>query len=143
MDRFPSDKHLTAWAGMAPGQNETGGKQRSGKTRKGNRYLKRGLVQAAHGAERTKGSYLKALYHRLASRRGKQRAAVAVGRTILQIAYHLIAHGTTYQELGTDYFDRFNRERASKRLVQRLEALGFDVRLAERVAATPSLMIAG
>ena len=74
---------------------------------------------------------------------GSRSCAVAVGRTILQIAYHLIAHGTTYQELGADYFDRFNRERATKRLVQRLEALGFEVRLAERVRATPSLVTTG
>ena len=143
MDRFPSDQHLAAWAGMAPGQNETGGKQRSGKTRKGNRYLKRALVQAAHGAAHKKGSYLKALYQRLASRGGKQRAAVAVGRTILQIAYHLIARGTTYEDLGGDYFDRFNRERTTKRLVQRLEALGFAVQLAERVSEVPAVMSAG
>ena len=142
MERFPSDQHLAAWAGMAPGQNETGGKQRSGKTRKGNRYLKRALVQAAHGAAHKKGSYLKALYQRLASRRGKQRAAVAVGRTILQIAYHLIARGSTYEDLGGDYFDRFNRERTTKRLVQRLEALGFVVGLTEQVSEVPAVMSA-
>lgn len=79
MGRFPSDRHLTAWAGMAPGNNETGGKRRAGRTRQGNKYLCSGLVLGAHGAARTKGSYLQVLYHRLAARRGKGRAAVAVG----------------------------------------------------------------
>lgn len=144
MTRFPSDKHLASWAGMAPGNNETGGKRRAAPTRKGNRFLKRALTQAAHAAARKKGSYLKALFRRLAGRRGKQRAAVAVGRTILQIAYHLIARGTTYQDLGDDYLDRINRERTTKRLVQRLESLGFTVQLAavERPAADPLLAAA-
>jgi transposase len=84
--RFPNEQHLTAWAGLAPGQNETGGKQRASTTRKGNRYLRWGLVQAAKGAARTKGSSLKAMYYRLAARRGKPRAAMAVGRKLLVIA---------------------------------------------------------
>ena len=132
LSRFPSDKHLSAWAGMAPGNNETGGKQRAAPTRKGNRVLRWALVQAAHGAAHKTGSYLKSLYYRLASRRGKQRAAVAVGRTILQIAYHLLRRDTTYVDLGADYFDHLDRSRTTKRLVQRLEHLGFEVNLAER-----------
>ncbi len=130
--RFPSEKHLTAWAGLAPGQNETGGKRRASKTRKGNRYLRWGLVQAAKGAARTKGSALKALYYRLAARRGKARAAMAVGRKLLVIAYHLLVRGTTYQELGEDYRDKRDPERTTKRLVQRLEALGYRVSLSLR-----------
>lgn len=131
MSRFPSDCHITSWAGMAPGNNASGGKQRSGKTRKGNRYLQRALVQAARAAARAKGTYLKAMYHRLAARRGKNRAAVAVGRTILQIAYFLILRQETYRELGDDHFDRLDKERTTKRLVRRLENLGYTVDLQE------------
>jgi transposase len=130
--RFPSAKHLTAWAGVAPGQNETGGKQRASKTRKGNRYLRWGLVQAAKGAARTKGSALKALYDRLVARRGKARAAVAVGRKLLVIAYHLLLRGTPYQELGEDYLAQTDPVRTTTRLVQRLEALGYHVSLTVR-----------
>ena len=132
LSRFPSEKHLTAWAGLAPGQNETGGKQRASKTRKGNRYLRWGLVQAAKGAARTKGSFLKAMYYRLVGRRGKPRAAVAVGRKLLELAYLLMLRGTTYQELGADYHDQRTPERTTKRLVERLEALGYDVTLTVR-----------
>jgi len=130
--RFPSEKHLTAWAGLAPGQNETGGQQRASTTRKGNRYLRWGLVQAAKGAARTKGSFLKAMYDRLVGRRGKPRAGVAVGGKLLEIAYHLLLRGTTYVELGEDYHDRSNPERTTKRLVARLEALGYTVNLTAR-----------
>ena len=129
LERFPSEKHLTAWAGLAPGQNETGGKQRASKTRKGNRSVRWGLVQAAQGAARKKGSALKALYYRVAARRGKARAALAVGRKLLVIAYHLLTRGTTYEELGEDYQDRRDPARTTKRLVQRLEALGYRVSL--------------
>jgi transposase len=134
MAQFPSDKHLAAWAGLAPGNNQTGGKQRPARTRKGNRYLRRGLVQAAHAAARKRGSYLKALYHRIAARRGAKRAIVAVARTILQIAYHLLERGTTYEELGEDYFDQREVQRTKRRLVNRLEALGFTVNIEEPVA---------
>ncbi len=140
--RFPSEKHLTAWAGLAPGQNETGGKQRASTTRKGNRYLRWGLVQAAKGAARTKGSSLKAMYYRLAARRGKPRAAMAVGRKLLAIAYHLLLRGTTYQEVGEDYLAKRDPVRTTKRLVQRLEALGYSVSLTlrEGVAAAAEVL---
>jgi transposase len=134
MSRFPSDRHLTAWAGVAPGNNETGGKRRSGKTRKGNRYLQRGLVLAARAAARTKHTYLRSLYHRLAARRGKGRAAVAVGRTILQAAYFMLKRGEAYHDLGEDYLDRMDRERTSRRLIKRLQALGFDVAVKDQTA---------
>jgi transposase len=144
MSRYPSERHLAAWAGLAPGNNQTGAKQRASKTRKGNRYLRRALVQAARAAARKKGSYLKAMYHRLAHRRGANRAAVAVARSLLQIAYHLIAREQTYQDLGGDYFDRIDRERTQRRLVQRLQALGFTVMVqeAERPAAEPVMAAA-
>lgn len=131
MSRFPSDRHLTTWAGMALGNNASGGNERSGKTRKGNQYLSRTLVQAARAAARTKGAYLKAMYHRLAARRGKNRAAVAAGRTILQIAYFLILRQERYDEVGDDHFDCLDKERTTKRLVRRLENLGYTVDLQE------------
>jgi transposase len=131
MERFPTDRHLAAWAGLAPGTNETGGKQRASASRKGNRHLRRVLVQAAWAAAHKKDSYLRALYERLAGRRGAHRAAVAVARTMLQIAYHLIRKETNYQDLGPDYFDRVDRERTRARLVRRLQALGFAVSLTD------------
>jgi hypothetical protein len=141
MCRFPSDRHLTAWAGVAPGNNETGGKQRSGKTRQGNRYLRRILVLAAHGAARTKKTYLKSLYYRLKSRRGAGKAAMAVGRTILQMAYHMIRRGEVYRELGNAYFDQFDKARTAKRLIKRLEAMGYRVDVTERPLAPPTLEV--
>ena len=137
VSRFPSDRHLAAWAGMAPGNNETGGKQHSGKTRQGNRYLRRILVLAAHGAARSKNTYLKSLYYRLKSRRGAGKAAMAVGRTILQMAYHMIRRGEAYREMGGDYFDQFDKVRTAKRLIKRLEAMGFIVDVTERPGVEP------
>jgi transposase len=134
MQRFPTAGLLAAWAGVAPGNNETGGKQGATSTRKGNKVLRRALVQAAKAAARKKDSYLKALYHRLAARRGKNRATMAVAHALLEIAYHLIGREQTYQDLGGDYFDQIDRERVRRRLVQRLERLGFDVQLVEHPA---------
>jgi transposase len=127
MSRFPSDRHITAWAGVTPGNNETGGKQRSGKTRKGNKYLRRALLLAAWGAVRSRTNYLRSMYYRLAARRGKPRAAMAVGRTILQAAYHMLLRGEPYNELGADYLDQLDRERTAKRLLKRLDNLGYDI----------------
>ncbi len=95
----------------------------------------RGLVLGAHGAARTRGSYLQSLYHRLAARRGKGRAAVAVGRTILQMAYYMIQRTQVYHELGATYLDALDKQRTAKRLIQRLEALGFEVQTTERAVA--------
>ncbi len=127
MSRFPSDKHLAAWAGLAPGNNESGGKVRPSKARKGNTHLQRGLVQVARSLARGKENYLRALYYRLCARRGPNRACVAVARTILQIAYYLLKRGETYHDLGADYFDRQHKERTARRLLKRLEGLGYDV----------------
>ncbi|MBV9278690.1 MAG: IS110 family transposase [Chloroflexi bacterium] len=124
MERFPSAEHLASWAGMAPGNNESAGKRRSGKTRKGSPWLRAALVEAAHGAGRSKGTYLGAQYRRLAARRGKKRATVAVGHSILVIAYHLLRTREPYRDLGVDYFDRRNREALERSLIRRLEALG-------------------
>jgi transposase len=129
MSRFPSAEHLAAWAGVAPGNNESAGKRRSGKTRPGNKALRAALNQAAHGAAHTKNTYLSAQYRRLASRRGKKKAIVAVMHSILVIAYHLIQRDEPYRELGGDYFDKQKPEATAKRLVKRLENLGFQVSL--------------
>ena len=127
MSRFPSAAHLAAWAGVAPGNNESAGKRRSGKTRKGNQALGVALNQAAHGAAHTKGTYLSAQYHRLAGRRGKKKAIMAVAHSILVIAYHLIKRQEPYRELGGDYFDQRRPEATAKRLVKRLQQLSYEV----------------
>ena len=131
MSCFPSDKHLASWAGMCPGNHESAGKQRSGKRRNGNLYLQQMLTQAAWAATRTKGTYLAAQYKRLVRHKGKQRALVAVGHSILVIAYHLLSRRASYQELGGDYFDRINIEVQRKRLIKKLEALGVRVTVEE------------
>jgi len=129
MARFPSAKHLASWAGMCPGNKESGGKRLSGKTRKGNPWLRQVLIEVAHAASKTKDTYLAAQYRRLATRRGKQRALVALGHTILVIAYHLLTRRGPYHELGPLYFDVLDRQRVQQRLVQRLERLGYTVNL--------------
>lgn len=127
--RFPSAQHLASWAGMCPGNYESAGKQRSGKTRKGSPWLRTLLVQAAHAGGRKKNTYLWAQYRRLAARRGKNKAAVAVGHTILVIVYHLLERSSTYYELGSHYFDGLDRQKVERRLVRRLEGLGYKVAL--------------
>ncbi len=129
MARFPTAGHLASWAGMCPGNNESAGKRKSGRTRKGSPWLRAALVEAAQAAGRTKRSYLGAQYRRLAARRGAKRAAVAVGHSILAIAHHLLRDGTAYQDLGVTYFDERDRLRVERRLVHRLETLGYSVSL--------------
>ena len=127
--RFPSAQHLASWAGLCPGNHESGGKRRSGSTRKGSPWLRACLVQAAHAAARTKGTYLAAQYRRLAARRGKAKAAIAVAHSILIIVYHLLTEGTVYCDLGGNYFDERDRQAVERRLVHRLEGLGYRVSL--------------
>ena len=135
MSRFPTAAHLCAWAGVAPGNHQSGGKQRSGKTRKGNHALRRALVEAARAGVRKKDSYLQAQYHRLKSRCGANRALVAVAHSILRSIYFLLTRNEPYKDLGGDYFDKRRPERTAKRLVGRLEQLGYKVTLeAEAVA---------
>ncbi len=129
MRRFPTAQHLASWAGMCPGNHESGGKRLSGKTRKGSQWLRTALVEAAHAASHCKDSYLSAQYHRLAFRRGKKRAAVALAHTLLIIIYHMLAQEEEYQELGGTYFDELDREKKEQRLVRQLERLGFEVAL--------------
>jgi transposase len=134
VDRLPSAKHLASRAGLCPGNHESAGKRLRGTTREGNRALRRALVQAAHAAGKARRSYLGALYRRLVARRGAKRAAVAVAHAILVIAYHLLTRGTAYAELGPDYLDRRDAAATERRLVARLEQLGFDVTLSPKVA---------
>ena len=128
--RFPSAGHLASWAGMCPGSDERAGKRRSGKTRKGNLALRQALVEAAHAAGNKKGSYLQAQYRRLGARRGKKKAAVAVGHTILVIVYHLLKDPPRrFEERGAQHFDERERKKVERRSVQRLERLGYKVTL--------------
>jgi transposase len=129
LNPFEDARHLASWAEMCPGNNESGGKRRSGKTRKGSKWLRRALVEAAHGAAHTKNSYFQAQYRRLAARRGKQRTAVAVGHSLLVTGYYLVTRQLVYQDLGSHYFDERDRENVKRRAVRRLEQLGFHVQL--------------
>jgi transposase len=138
MGRFPTAGHLASWAGMCPGHDESAGKRRSGRTRRGSPWLRQALVEAAQAAGRTRGTYLSTQYHRLAARRGKKKAVIAVGHTILVIAYHLLARGHVYEELGPDFFERRDRATIERRSVRRLEALGYRVTLEPLAPAPPA-----
>lgn len=129
LTRFPTAAHLASWAGMCPGHDESAGKRRSGKTRKGSPWLRAALIQAAHAVGRSKQNYLVAQYRRLTARRGKKKAAVAVGHSILVIFYHLMTHDCPYVDLGVTYFDERDRHHVRRRLVNRLQALGYHVEL--------------
>jgi transposase len=129
MTRFPNAGHLASWAGMCPGHYESGGKRLGGKTRKGNRWLRQALVEVAHVASKMKQTYLAAQYRRIAARRGKKRALIAVGHTILRLVYTLLTRKQAYQDLGAPYFDTLDQHRVERRLVQRLERLGYQVSL--------------
>lgn len=135
---FPSEGHLASWAGLCPGNNESAGKRKSGRTTKGNRWLRVILVQTAHAASRTKGTYFKSFYHRVAARRGKNRAAVAVAHKQLANIHGELHYDKPYQELGENFFDRLNQNALEQSLVQRLQGLGYRVQLhPQNVAAAP------
>jgi transposase len=127
MNQFPTAAHAASWAGLCPGQEESAGKRKSGRTRRGNVWLRRALTQAAWGASITKGSYFRAFYHRLAAHKGKKRAIVAVAHALLSTGYMLLSTGRTFSDLGEDYFDRLDRERLTDRLLRRLQKLGHRV----------------
>jgi transposase len=138
MTRFPTAAHLASWAGVCPGNNQSAGKRLGGKVRSGNRWLRTALVEAAQAAGRTRGTYLGAQFRRLARRRGKQKAAMAVGHSILVIAWHLLTRSTEYQDLGPTYFDERDRRLVERTLVRRLEGLGYRVALTPYSAAPPA-----
>ena len=129
MSRFADANHLASWAGLAPGKNQSAGRHYSAKIAPGNRHLRNVLIEAAHAVGRTKDNYLAAQYRRLAARRGKKRAAVAVAHSILKIAFHVIKNGTAYVDLGPTYFDQRDQQATQRRAIRRLEALGFKVTL--------------
>lgn len=138
MSRFPSADHLASWAGLAPGNNESAGKKRSGRTRKGDRWLRSGLIQAAHAAAHKNTCYLADQYHRLAARRGKKKAAVAVAHSILVSVYYILSRREPYRDLGANYFDERKREATVQRLTHRLQKLGYTVSLQLTPAAVPA-----
>jgi transposase len=135
MSRFGSAKHLASWAGLCPGNHQSGGKRLSGKTTKGNKWLRAVLTEVAWAIEHTKDNYLAAQYHRLARRLGKSKAVVAVAHSVLVIAYHLIREGSVYKDLGAGYFDGLDKARLERHHVRRLEQLGYTVTLASAAAA--------
>ena len=129
MSVFPSAAHLASWAALCPGNNESAGKHRSGKTRKGNRWLRNALIEAAAGASRAKDSALQARFRRILRHRGPKKAVVALAHTLLRIVYHVLADGTAYHELGGDYHDRQHRQRLTRRAIQLLQRQGYRVTL--------------
>lgn len=129
MKPFPSDEDLASWAGICPGNDVSAGKRKRKRITPGNHWLKRTLVQAAWAASHKKNTYLAAQYRRLVGRRGKKRALIAVGHSILVIFYHMLERGVSYHELGGDFFDRLEPERLRRYHVKRLEALGYKVAL--------------
>jgi len=129
MSLFPSARHLSSWARLCPGNNESAGKRRSGRTGHANPWLSSTLVEAAWAAVRTKSTYLSAQYHRIAARRGKKRAIVAVAHSILVIIYHMLRDHRPYQDLGDNYFDERHRVQTTSRAIHRLQRLGYKVTL--------------
>jgi transposase len=129
MSRFPTHRHLISWAGLCPKNDESAGKRRSSRMRKGAPWLKTTLIQCAWAAARKKGSYLQAQFHRLRARRGAKKAIGAVAASMLTVVYHMLKDGTLYRDLGADHFDRRAKATATKRLIARLESLGYDVHI--------------
>lgn len=129
MTRFPTRAHLASWAGMCPGNNESAGKRLSGRTRKGTKWLRAALIQAAWAAVRKKDSYFKSQYYRLKGRRGPKKAIVAVGHSLLVTIYEMLRSGERYQDLGADHFDKINHRAIANRLARRLRELGYEVHL--------------
>jgi transposase len=135
MSQYPGAGHLASWAGLCPGNHESAGKRKSGKTSKGNRWLRRALTEAARAASLSKGTYLSAQYRRLAARRGSKRAAVAVAHSILVAVYYILKRGVEYQDLGGNHFEGLDQEKTKQRLVQRLKGMGYDVQIEPKTDA--------
>lgn len=138
VDAFPSDRHLAAWAGVSPGNRQSGGRRKTARTRHGTPWLKAALTEAAWAASRCKTGYLPAQYRRLAGRRGRKRAIVAVAHTLVVTCYHMIAHGLPYHDLGAAYFDERDRDRREQRALATLRNLGYDVALTPHPAPDPT-----
>jgi hypothetical protein len=129
MSVFGDAAHLASWAGLCPGNRESGGKRISGKTRKGNRYLRRVLCQSAWAASHTKDTHLAGLFRNVRGRRGEQKAIMAVAHQLLVIMFHIIRDGSVYQELGANHYEQRNKPKVTRRLIERLEKLGYSVTL--------------
>lgn len=127
MNQFPDADHLASWAGLCPGNNESAGKRKSNRTRKGNRWLRRALCQSAWAVAHSKRNYLTAVFYRRAGRHGLRKAVVATAHQLLIIVYHMLRDKQPYRDLGADYFDRLNPERTKRKLIRRIERLGFDI----------------
>jgi transposase len=134
MNRFPTAAHLISWAGLCPRNDESAGKRRSTRMKKGAPWLKTALIQCAWSAVRTKDCYFQAQYHRLRSRRGSKKAIGAVAAALLTTAYHMLKNGTPYQDLGAHYFERNAKAKQVQRLIHHIENLGFDVQIAPKAA---------
>lgn len=134
MSRFPDPAHLVSWAGVCPGNNESAGKRFSGGMRKGNRYLRRVLTQSAWSITHKKDCFLTSLFWRVTARGGRSKAAMAVAHRLLTIAWHIIQEGTVYQELGGSHHDRLHPEKSARRLMRRLEQIGFEVSVKPKAA---------
>ena len=126
MGRFPTDGHISSWAGLCPGNNESAGKKHSGKTRKGNQLLRTTLVVCAHSAVKVKDSYFHAQFQRISVHRGKKRAYVAVAHSLLIAIYHVLKDGVEFKDLGAEYYNHFNKERKIKAYLKKLKALGWE-----------------
>jgi transposase len=131
MDIFPNEMHLSSWAGVSPGNNESAGKKKPGSTTYGNKCLKAMLIEFAWIASRTRGTYLRSKYHRLVGRRGKKRALVALGHKILIMCYHILKYRRPYKELGVDYLDQRRKDKIARSYIKRLNHLGYEVTLQE------------
>lgn len=125
MSHFPSDAHLSSWAGLSPGNNESAGKRRSGRTTKGNKLLKTTMIQCAHSAVMVKSSYFCAQFQRISARRGRKRAYVAIAHSMLIAVYHILKNGQVFSDLGADYYNQFNKERKINACLRKLQSLGW------------------
>lgn len=135
MSQFPSERHLASWGGICPGNEESAGKRKRSRATSGNRWLRRALSEAAWAAAHSKETYLSARYRRLAGRRGKKRALMAVAHSLLTAMYHMLKYDVDYHDLGPDYFDKLNAQSSERYLVRRLERLGYTVNLTPRQSA--------
>ncbi len=136
MERFPTDAHISSWAGLCPGDNESAGKRRSGKTRKGNYLLRTTLIVCAHSAVKVKNSYFRAQFQRVSAHRGSKKAYVAVAHSMLVAIYHILKEGAACQDLGADYYNQFNKERKINAYLKKLKTLGWEMPVAMKAQPT-------
>lgn len=129
MERFASSRHLASWAGLCPGNRQSAGQNRSGKSHRGNPWIKSVMVEIAWAASRSKNTYCEALYRRLAPHRGKKRALIAVANSLLQAVWFILTHRQSYRDLGGDHFEKLHRDRTTQALVRRLQRIGYRVTL--------------